>query len=62
MANIYRVLYSTKNGPQHAQAVLVSATTVANAAAAVMAADGKFTDITSITQVPVPGGNIIVGS
>jgi hypothetical protein len=62
MANLYRVVYSTKGGPQHAQSVLVQATTPNNAVAAVVAADPKYTDVTSITQVPVAASGILVGS
>lgn len=62
MANLYRVIYSTVKGPQHAQAALVSATTVANAIAAVKTADGQYTDIISVTQQPTPPGGLLVGS
>ena len=59
MANIYRVIYTTTKGPQHGKAVNVSATTVANAVAAVKAADGQYTDIVSVTEI---ADSVISGS
>jgi hypothetical protein len=60
MASIYRIVYSTK-GPQASKAVNVSATTVANAIAAVKTADPKYIEAITITERPSDGG-LIVGS
>lgn len=58
MAHLYRVIY-VANHPQHQQAVLVSATTEANAIAAAKAADSNFKQVITTTQ---QAQNIITGS
>lgn len=59
MASIYRVNYSTKSHGDASQ--LASATTVQNAIAAVVAADTRYKQTVSVTEVQ-QAGNILVGS